>query len=61
MHGLVFCLLQAFGTYMKWATLWAWRVNERRGLLPNLPPFDDSEDVWAGLDELERAESPHQG
>jgi glycosyltransferase involved in cell wall biosynthesis len=55
MHGLVFCLLQAFGTYVKWATLWGWRVNERRGLPPNLPPFDDDEKVWAGLDELETA------
>lgn len=55
MMGLVFCLLQSFGTYMKWATLWGWRVNEKRGILPNLPPFDDDETVWAGLDELEAA------
>jgi glycosyltransferase involved in cell wall biosynthesis len=61
MHGLVFCMLQAFGTYMKWATLWAWRVNERRGLAPNLPPFDDDETVWAGLEELERASAAPQG
>ena len=54
MHGLVFCLLQAFGTYMKWATLWAWRVNERRSILPDLPTFDDDESVWAGLEDLER-------
>lgn len=55
MHGVVFCMLQAFGTYMKWATLWAWRVNERRGILPDLPVFDEDQSVWAGLDELERA------
>jgi Glycosyl transferase family 2 len=57
LHGLVFCMLQAFGTYMKWATLWGWRVNERRGLLPKLPPFDDDEQVWAGLDELDGVEA----
>ncbi len=47
MYGLVFCMLQAFGTYVKWATLWGWRVNERRGIMPKLPPFDDDEKVWA--------------
>lgn len=53
MTGLVFCMLQAFGTYVKWATLWGWRVNEKRGILPKLPPFDDDETVWAGLDQLQ--------
>ncbi len=61
MRGLVFCLLQAFGTYVKWATLWGWRVNEKRGIKPNLPPFDDNEEVWAGLDELDLAEAPSEG
>ena len=56
MLGVVFCMLQAFGTYMKWATLWGWRLNAKRGIEPNLPPFDDNEKVWAGLDELERGE-----
>lgn len=53
MRGLVFCLLQAYGTYMKWSILWAWRVNERRGIEPALPAFDDNEETWEGLDELE--------
>ncbi len=60
MHGIVFCLLQAFGTYMKWATLWGWRVNERRGLLPKLPPFDDAEEVWKGLEDLSAPAMPQQ-
>jgi glycosyltransferase involved in cell wall biosynthesis len=55
MHGLVFCMLQAFGTYVKWATLWGWRINEKRGIMPHLPPFDEDESVWDGLDELEQA------
>ncbi len=45
--GLVFCMLQAFGTYLKWATLWEWRVNQARGHAPALPAFDEDESVWA--------------
>jgi glycosyltransferase involved in cell wall biosynthesis len=51
MHGLVFCLLQAYGTYLKWALLWGWHVNAARGIQPNLPIFDDDETTWRGLDE----------
>jgi glycosyltransferase involved in cell wall biosynthesis len=47
MAGLVFCLLQAFGTYLKWAILWEWRVNAARGIQPKLPEFDEGEDTWA--------------
>ncbi len=46
MPGLVFCLLQAFGTYLKWAILWEWRANAARGRMPNLPDFDDDDSVW---------------
>lgn len=46
MAGLVFCMLQAFGTYLKWAILWEWRANAARGRAPNLPSFDDDESVW---------------
>jgi glycosyltransferase involved in cell wall biosynthesis len=44
--GLVFCMLQAFGTYLKWAVLWEWRANAARGRMPNLPAFDEDESVW---------------
>ncbi len=47
MPGLVFCMLQAFGTYLKWAVLWEWRANAKRGLMPKLPEFDEDENVWA--------------
>ena len=47
MAGLVFCMLQAFGTYLKWAILWEWRANAARGHMPKLPEFDDDESVWA--------------
>ncbi len=52
MRGLVFCMLQAYGTYLKWSLLWSWRVNEKRGIQPALPEFDDNEETWHGLDEL---------
>ncbi len=52
MRGLVFCLLQAYGTYLKWSILWSWRVNEARGIQPDLPEFDDSEETWLGLESL---------
>jgi len=45
--GLVFCTLQSFATYSKWATLWAWRHNAKRGHMPNLPPFDEDERTWS--------------
>lgn len=51
MHGLVFCMLQAYGTYLKWALLWGWHVNAARGVLPNLPAFDESETTWRPLEE----------
>lgn len=53
MRGIVFCMLQAFGTYLKWSMLWGWRTNEARGIEPGLPSFDDNEETWSGLDNLE--------
>jgi glycosyltransferase involved in cell wall biosynthesis len=41
LHGLVFCMLQAAGSFCKWATLWGWRINEKRGGLLDLPKFED--------------------
>lgn len=57
MMGLVFCLLQAYGTYLKWSILWGWRVNEKRGISPDLPAFDENEETWQGLDQLEEKEA----
>jgi len=55
MHSVVFCLLQAYGTYLKWALLWGWHVNSARGLMPTLPIFDDREETWRGLETGEGA------
>lgn len=46
MAGLVFCMLQAFGTYLKWGILWEWRANAKRGRAPNLPSFDEDTATW---------------
>lgn len=53
MHGLVFCMLQAYGTYLKWALLWGWHINASRGVQPKLPIFDEDENTWRGLEEPE--------
>jgi len=44
--GAVFCVLQAFATYTKWATLWAWRHDAAHGRTPVLPPFDEDDGTW---------------
>ena len=54
MVGLVFCLLQAFGTYVKWSLVWSWHVNAARGAPLSLPTFDDEEETWQGLEGLEK-------
>jgi len=51
MHGLVFCMLQSYGTYLKWVLLWGWHINSARGRMPSLPIFDDNEETWRGLDD----------
>ena len=58
MAGLVFCMLQAFGTYLKWAILWEWRANAARGRMPKLPEFDDDESVWAWGEEPDSGTTP---
>ena len=47
--GFVACSLQAMATFLKWSRLWAWRLNEARGVPPELPAFDDDSSVWDGL------------
>ena len=58
MRGLVFCLLQAAGTYMKWSFVWSWHVGQKFGLEPNLPNFDDTEETWEGLGEMAEPAQP---
>ncbi|HXO19164.1 MAG TPA: glycosyltransferase family 2 protein [Thermoanaerobaculia bacterium] len=58
MHGLVFCMLQSYGTYLKWALLWGWHVNAARGESPRLPIFDEDETTWRPLEPGEEPDSP---
>ena len=51
--GIVFCLLQSYSTYMKFAILWGWQKNDARGISPMLPEFDEDESTWQGLQEIE--------
>jgi hypothetical protein len=51
-RGLVFCALQAYSAYMKYSILWGWRINEKRGIQPMLPEFDDNDSTWEGLQEI---------
>ncbi len=55
-RGLVFCALQAYSAYMKYAILWSWQTNAARGIEPNLPDFDDEDATWIGLEGLDGAE-----
>jgi glycosyltransferase involved in cell wall biosynthesis len=55
MHGLVFCMLQSYGTYLKWALLWGWQINAAHGRTPPLPIFDDNEETWRGLGDAENS------
>jgi glycosyltransferase involved in cell wall biosynthesis len=54
--GIVFCLLQSYSTYMKFAILWGWQTNESRGIPPGLPEFDEEDSTWDGLKELTESE-----
>jgi glycosyltransferase involved in cell wall biosynthesis len=54
--GLIFCLLQAYSTYMKFAILWGWQVNAARGIPADLPEFDEDESTWEGLRQLQNRE-----
>ena len=54
--GIVFCLLQSYSTYMKFAILWGWQTNDARGIPPALPEFDDDDSTWDGLKELTKSE-----
>ena len=51
--GLVFCIFQAYGTFVKWSVLWGWRMMSGLGFDPKLPEFDDNDETWAGLEELQ--------
>jgi glycosyltransferase involved in cell wall biosynthesis len=60
-RGLVFCMLQAYSTYMKFAILWGWQANQARGIEPKLPAFDEEDTTWEGLNRLQQSEGQAVG
>ena len=46
-RGLVMCGVPAYGTFLKYATLWSWRAELGHGRRPRLPEFDDDPATWA--------------
>jgi len=46
-RGLVMCGVPAYGTFLKYATVWSWRQEFERGQSPRLPEFDDDPTTWA--------------
>ncbi len=45
-RGLVMCGVPAYGTFLKYATLWSWRTELGQGRRPRLPEFDDDPTTW---------------
>ena len=45
-RGLVMCGVPAYGTFLKYATVWSWRQEHRRGRSPQLPAFDEEPSTW---------------
>lgn len=46
-RGLVMCGVPAYGTFVKYATVWSWRKGLEDGRAPRLPDFDDDPTTWA--------------
>ena len=45
-RGLVMCGVPAYGTFLKYATVWSWATAQRHGKDPQLPKFDDDSATW---------------
>ncbi|MCP4902192.1 MAG: glycosyltransferase family 2 protein [bacterium] len=46
-RGIVMCGLQSYGAFLKYAILWGWQIQAKRGKVPRLPEFDDDSSTWA--------------
>ena len=46
-RGLIMCGVPAYGTFLKYATIWSWHHEHRRGRVPRLPEFDDDPSTWS--------------
>ena len=50
-RGLIMCGVPAYGTFLKYAAVWSWRIESKRGRRPQLPEFDDDPTTWAWPEE----------
>lgn len=57
LHGLVVCGLQAYGSFLKYAWLWDYRVREELGEEVNLPIFDEDSRTWERKEESDEEDS----
>ena len=57
-HGFVLCVLQAFGSFLKYARLWEYGIRARRGEKIDLPAFDDDQRTWARPEGEEEGAAP---
>jgi glycosyltransferase involved in cell wall biosynthesis len=47
-HGMVLCVLQAWGVFLKWARVWEWNRFRKNGWPVELPAYDESSETWEG-------------
>ncbi len=45
-RGFIMCAVPAYGAFLKYATVWSWQREHKRGLSPDLPAFDDDPTTW---------------
>jgi glycosyltransferase involved in cell wall biosynthesis len=57
-RGLIMCGVPAYGTFLKYATVWSWRTEQEHGHSPQLPVFDDDPTTWAWPTEKTRPVEP---
>ena len=46
-RGLIMCGVPAYGTFLKYAAVWSWRLEFEHRRNPKLPEFDDDPTTWA--------------
>lgn len=49
-HGLVLCVLQAWGVFLKWAKVWEWTRFRQNGWPLDLPAYDEAKETWEGVE-----------
>jgi len=45
-RGLIMCGVPAYGSFLKYAAVWSWRIELELGRSPQLPVFDNDPTTW---------------